>query len=512
MPTDAPKPADLDAIAAAYPLGAVREIRYLPDGRMNRNWFLDCDQGRFALKHLTDRDPAAVARNLGLLKRLAAEGVPVAPVLATSAGELVYETAGNAYYLCAWIDGTHPGADMSLAQARHMGETIARIHTALAAPDLGLPAPQPVPTAAVDPEAALAETGRFLELAANSPVQDDFDRAAVPLLHDRRALIAAHAHLRPGPADSTGPEGWTHGDCQDFNLIWSADRVEAVIDWDRIRVGSYALELVRAAAWQFCTPDARIDLDKVAAFLTGYRAVRPIDPADLANAARHRWWRMLAHCWHLDLHYNRPSTTCDHLFFEDHRLITWWSANLEAVEAAFGAPDASSYTSRTERAETHWAASVRALPLEGRVKGRVYRRERFGIFIDLDGCPDAHGFADIAGARCRHRGLPEVGARVSGWVRQHNDRNFQITVRLDWAAIHDPWGAFTGQEGDVVTGTVTKAVSIGVFVAIGECIEGLVPAADIEALPSAVWAVGASVRVRIVEVDLARPRLLFAPA
>lgn len=328
-------PAHLDALAAAYRLGAIHEVRFLPGGRMNRNWYIDSARGRFALKLLTDRDPAAVRRNLGLLGALAAVGIPVAAPVADATGELVCEIEGSAYYFCEWVEGTHFGAEMTFAQAEHMGEVCARVHDALAEPALGLPGPRPVPSGVPDLDAALAETERFLKLATESPKQDSFDRAAVPVLHERLELIAAHVHLRP-EADATGPDGWIHGDCQSFNLIWTGDRIGAVIDWDRIRVGSYTGELVRAAAYQFCTREARIDLPKVAAFLAGYRTVRPLDAAALADAARRRWWKILAHCWHLDFHYDRDDPTCDDLFFNDHRLIIWWSANLEAVEAAFG--------------------------------------------------------------------------------------------------------------------------------------------------------------------------------
>lgn len=331
-------PADLDALAGIYRLGELRDVRFLPNGRMNRNWFVDSDRGRFALKLLTDRDPAVVRRNLGMLDRLAAQGIPVAAPVATATGELVCDIEGNAYYLCEWVDGTHLGAEMTPGQAEHMGSTIARIHQALADPALCLPAADPVPAIVVEADAALAETERFLKLANENPVQDEFDRAAAPVLRQRLDLIAAHARLRPDPSDTTGPAGWTHGDCQNFNLVWSGDRVAAVIDWDRIRVGSYATELVRAAAWQFCTPNARIDLPKVAAFLTGYRAVRPIDATALVNAARQRWWRMLTHVWHLGFHYDRDDPTCDDLFFRDHRLIAWWTANLDEVEAVFRNP------------------------------------------------------------------------------------------------------------------------------------------------------------------------------
>lgn len=336
MQPDPRLPADLEALTGTYRLGDLHAIRYLPDGRMNRNWKLDTDRGRFALKHLTDRDPADVRRKLGLLERLAAKGIPVAAPVATADGDLICETGGNAYYLCEWIEGEHVGAEMSRAQAAHMGAVIARVHRALAHPGLGLPPVQAIPATVNDPDAAIAETGRFLK-AAERLDQDDFDRAAAPVLHRRLELIAANAPLRPEPGIVPGPHGWMHGDCHHWNLIWTGDRIRAVIDWDRIRSGPCAEELVRAATWQFNRPDGSIDLAKVAAFLAGYRSVQAIDGAALADAARRRWWKMLSHCWHLDFHYDRADRSCDDLFFSDDRLMGWWTANLDEVEAAFAA-------------------------------------------------------------------------------------------------------------------------------------------------------------------------------
>ncbi|GAB3656258.1 protein kinase family protein [Glycomyces tarimensis] len=331
-------PADLDALTGLYQLGDIHEIRYLPDGRMNRNWRIDCTRGHFALKHLTDQDTVLVRRNLGLLDRIAAAGVPIAGPVAATTGELLPEVGGRHYYLCEWVDGSHLGPEMTLAQAAHMGAVIGHVHRALADPALGLPVPQPRTADVTHPDAALAETERFLQLAAGRPETDDFDRAAVPVLRRRLGLITAHAHLRPETSVVAGPQGWTHGDCQDWNLIWTDGRIGAVIDWDRVRVRPYAEELVRAATWQFYGPDGRIDLTRVAALLSGYRSVCRIDREALADAARRRWWKMLSHCWHLDFHYDRGDRSCDDLFFSDERMVTWWTANREAVEATFATP------------------------------------------------------------------------------------------------------------------------------------------------------------------------------
>ena len=110
------------------------------------------------------------------------------------------------------------------------------------------------------------------------------------LLDRRVALIDRYAADRPTADDPDGPYGWTHGDLQYRNIIWRDDRIAAVIDWDRIRVRPFAEEIVRTATIQFETPDG-LDLDRVAAFVAGYRSVIPIDqaistPASIAGRGR----------------------------------------------------------------------------------------------------------------------------------------------------------------------------------------------------------------------------------
>lgn len=77
-------------------------------------------------------------------------------------------------------------------------------------------------------------------------------------------------------------------------------------------------------------------------------------------------------------------------------------------------------TSRTSR----WR------PLGSHVSGRVIGRQPFGVFLLLDGVPNAVGLAEIT-AMPRHMELPAVGATVAGEVIWHADRNRQVRIRLD---------------------------------------------------------------------------------
>lgn len=62
-----------------------------------------------------------------------------------------------------------------------------------------------------------------------------------------------------------------------------------------------------------------------------------------------------------------------------------------------------------------WAATVAALPVGARVAGEVIGRQRFGVFIHLDGVPNAVALAEVT-AMPHEMELPALGARVEGEV------------------------------------------------------------------------------------------------
>ena len=133
------------------------------------------------------------------------------------------------------------------------------------------------------------------------------------------------------------PCGYTHGDFQHLNILWAKGRISAVLDWDRLDVRPLGLELARSATLLFgCGDERGLDLTRVAAFSSGYRHLRPVSDADLADAVHRLWWERISNdLWQLRLHYEEAATSCDHLFFSASKLLTWWTANRDAVTAAF---------------------------------------------------------------------------------------------------------------------------------------------------------------------------------
>jgi hypothetical protein len=76
-----------------------------------------------------------------------------------------------------------------------------------------------------------------------------------------------------------------------------------------------------------------------------------------------------------------------------------------------------------------WAATVAALPPGTHITGEVIGRRPFGVFIRVDGVPEAVALAEIT-AMPYGMELPALGAFVEGQVFWHA-HNHQVRVRLD---------------------------------------------------------------------------------
>jgi len=305
-------------IAGALGLGRVSDCRAVTSGVMNLNWRLTTDAGTFAVKQLRDRTPGEIRMVNELLPRLAAAGFPVP----TPRGDPV-RVDGEWYAATAWLNGVHP----KIGTLRDdLGKLVGRLHVALAT--LCPRSPRHRPDVPESPFKSL----KTLAVYAGKPPIDDFDRTALREIEWRRTMLAELADQRPADAE-LGPCGWTHGDLQPFNLLVDADgRVTGILDWDRLGVRPYGLEVVRTA-----TIMCGHDLDRIAAFVAGYRAHIPITDAELADAAHRRWWTLLTETWQLERHYEHDDRSCDHLLARRGDYLRWWTEHRAEVTAALTA-------------------------------------------------------------------------------------------------------------------------------------------------------------------------------
>ncbi|MFF7081249.1 phosphotransferase [Streptomyces lavendulae] len=326
----------LPSLSDAFGLGAVSDRRFLAHGLMNRNWRLATAAGVFALKEITDVPLPKVRRNLAVLVDLAREGIPVPAPLSAANGDLVAEVGGHGYCVLPWVDGEHlQGTDLPLDQVRDLGALLGRLHEGLRRHGPG-PVPEQAPVAKVRDvtEADRAAAG-LLSRLPSAPVTD-FDKAAAEALYDRRRLLARYADARPDGEVAAGPYGWTHGDFQYRNLLRRDGRVVAVLDWDRLGVRPYGEEVARTAQVQFGVGGA-FDLDRVAAFCSGYRSVVDLSEGDLADAVKRLWWKRLTDFWQLEFYLDRQDPTFGEMFLTDEALLNWWTDRADQVQAAYAA-------------------------------------------------------------------------------------------------------------------------------------------------------------------------------
>ncbi|MBV1850107.1 phosphotransferase [Catellatospora tritici] len=331
--TSDPPPAE---VCRAFGLPAPRSSIRLAHGLMNRNWRIATDDSReYAVKELRDVSPAHARTQHALLGRLAEHGIPVVLPVADAAGETVAQVAGVGFTVTPWVDGEHlAGARLDVAACDRLGRLLGRVQTALAAVRPDVPASAPA-----DPSSRVAAAGRierYLAAIAARPVPDPVDRVAADHLRWRRALLATAVR----PVGERPEQDWTHGDFHQFNLVWRAGAVVAVLDWDRVRRQPPGAELIRACLLHFAGEDGTLDLDRIAAVVRGYRAIRPVDGEVLANLVQLAWWQWFTNFWPLDRRYDHGDTSCDHQFVANERTLRWWTAHRPQVCAALsGVPE-----------------------------------------------------------------------------------------------------------------------------------------------------------------------------
>ncbi|GAA2633891.1 phosphotransferase [Paractinoplanes durhamensis] len=311
-----------EIVAREFGLGPVLDWTRATAGVMNLNWRLVTERGTYAVKLQRDGTPEQIRAVHGVLAQLDFR-VPL-PLPAPD-GDTLLRVGDDWYSVFPWLPGTHPregGLDLDACAA--FGDMVGRMHLALAR--LCPPAPPTI----MDVPAAGDELREYAELGPG----DEFDLLAREQIAWRLDLLAELGEQRPAPGP-VGPAGWTHGDLQPYNLLAENGRVTGVLDWDRLGVRTYGLEVVRTATITFSTGDqGAVDLARVAAFALAYRVHIKVSDAELADAAHRRWWVLATDPWPLDRHYRDGDTTCDHLFGRRGRALRWWTGHRAEVIAA----------------------------------------------------------------------------------------------------------------------------------------------------------------------------------
>ena len=148
-----------------------------------------------------------------------------------------------------------------------------------------------------------------------------------------------------------------------------------------------------------------------------------------------------------------------------------------------------------------------------RLKGAVSSIVDFGAFVDLGGIDGLVHISELSWNHVNHPSeVVKVGQEVEVEVLDVDMNRERISLGLKQTT-EDPWRSLVKKypQGAIVEGKVTKLVPFGVFVELGDGIEGLVHISEMAKAhvdqPSQVTKVGETVHVKVMEIDLDRRRV-----
>jgi small subunit ribosomal protein S1 len=148
-----------------------------------------------------------------------------------------------------------------------------------------------------------------------------------------------------------------------------------------------------------------------------------------------------------------------------------------------------------------------------RLKGVVSSIVDFGAFVDLGGIDGLIHISELSWNHVNHPSeVVKVGQEVEVQVLDVDLNRERISLGLKQTT-EDPWRSLVKKYpvGAIVEGVVTKLVTFGAFVDLGDGVEGLVHISEMARqhvdAPAQVCTVGDTVQVKVMEIDLDRRRI-----
>ncbi len=162
-----------------------------------------------------------------------------------------------------------------------------------------------------------------------------------------------------------------------------------------------------------------------------------------------------------------------------------------------------------------YASAAENYPVDSMVKGTIVRLENFGAFVNLE--PGVDGLIPIskfgAGKRIKHpKEVVEVGQLVEARVIDIDAASRKITLSMEQKInIEDIQFPAVG---DIVNGTVEKVIPAGVFLKIGEHLNGFIPNSEMGTPRGTnhnrMFPAGTAMQAIVTEVDRNRKKVTLS--
>ncbi len=168
-----------------------------------------------------------------------------------------------------------------------------------------------------------------------------------------------------------------------------------------------------------------------------------------------------------------------------------------------------------EEQEKKLKETLAALKPDLELEGRVTRVTDFGAFVDIGGIEGMVHISEISHARVEKPSeVIQTGQSVRVKVLKISpEKNGRQRIALSMKALEpDPWDKGLGfQEGEVISGRVSRLADFGAFVEVAPGVDGLVYKTEISyekfSHPSRVLNTGDQVNVRVLKIDEGSKRI-----
>ncbi len=253
---------ELARLISHYDVGDLTSAKGIAEGVSNSNWLIETTAARYILTMYERRiELSDLPFFLGLLDHLSEQGCPVPRTIHDTSGAAFRMEQGKAVALIEFLPGISPTRPTP-AQARGVGGVLARMHLA----SEGFPLSRANTMGFADNSAVLERCGVHGLASINSDLPAMLDPARAAAALDLSAL----------------PTAQIHADLFPDNVLMLGSEVTGLIDFYFACTGPMALDLaVTHAAWCFDGAN-EYQPDLGAALVSGYEAVRPLDPAERA--------------------------------------------------------------------------------------------------------------------------------------------------------------------------------------------------------------------------------------
>ena len=253
-------------------------------GWLNRKWKVSTDTGDLLVKQFSSKRCSQEKLMLieSALQRqiiLEENGVPCPAIRPCQGRAIRLMNHDTAYMVMDFCRGKiEEPSTITLAQMRSLGSACALMHQAFSRIPALLVEGYPIDNRQVIDSLWMNFHTRARECSKSTPVE--YQKAVFALEPILRQLTSSFLDMLP--------QGIAHEDFAADNILFDADGVSAIIDFDRNHY-SYIWHDIGRAVLSFALKDDRLDIGKIGAFLEGYTQHSELTLSDIADALRLSW-------------------------------------------------------------------------------------------------------------------------------------------------------------------------------------------------------------------------------